>query len=524
MEPLPIETARVSLVSAALRTRIISIVAITLATTVLAALFVWKSPDSYISSVEIMLTPSVGNALGPDSARSGDQINVAMQTEAGLIASPPVAELVGKDVGAVVEPGDTDVSAAVAPNTQIIRVEYVAQTKERARDYADAYAQAVLESRKQRSENSLKGQLDALKKQEEDAVAGLKQASTAVADSNSPEAVGLVQLYTNRLAAIQDRVGVLEATPTSPGSVISPASEPASSDALPAPLLILAGMLAGLAIAGIWAVSREWNDDRIRATLEGVVNDQPVMGVVSSDLGSGTPVDAEAYRMVRTALLAASAPPSTIVVAAVDQTMIDESQHVALSTAAALSASGYTACVIDATLTEGPIARRAGRRHRKGLASALVAGSMLGVTPQSVDGVEIIHAENHTETTRELFGSAHMRAVLTELSTRYDYLIVAAPDMGSAEASQLALTADGVMLIAAERVTTRESVRRVTARAEQLGITFLGIVAVRSNGRGRASRRSAKPTEEVARRDLGVSDGPRGDAEPISTRSRAARK
>lgn len=513
-----------NLVSDALRNRVLSILGIALASAALAALIAWKWPDSYTSSVDIMLTPSVGNALAPDSARSGDQINVAMQTEAGLIASPPVSELVGERVGTTVEPGAVDVTATVPANTQIIQVEYVAETGDAAVTYADAYAHALLESREQRSESNVKGQLDALKKQEEAALAGLKQASTSAVDGNSPEAVGMVQLYTNRLAAIQDRVGALEATPVSPGSVISPASTPTSSDALPAPLLILAGLFAGLVIGGVWAVSREWKDDRIRAALEGRIDEHQVMGVVSAGSGGTAGADPEAYRIVRTAVLAASAPPSTIVVAAVDGSLIDEGQRVALNTAAALSASGYTTCLIDATLTEGPIATRAGRRPGKGLASALVAGSMAGVTPQSAGDVQIIDGEQPTEETRELFGSAHMRAVLTELSTRYDYLIVASPEMSSAEASQLALTADGVMLIAAERVTTRESIRRITTRAEQLGITFLGLVAVRSSGGRRTSRRIAGSEDADLHKHIEVPSAQGDDAEATASHGRAAKK
>ena len=524
MEPLPTETERMSLVSDALRNRLVSIVVIAVVTAGLTALIAWKWPDSYTSSVDIMLTPSVGNALAPDSARSGDQINVAMQTEAGLIASPPVSGLVSREVGARVEPGNVDVTATVPANTQIIRVEYVAETEDAAVMYADAYARALLDAREQRSEKSIQGQLDALKKQEEAAAAGLKQASATAVDGASPEAVGLVELYTNRLAAIQDRVGVLEATPVSPGSIISPASSPESSDALPAPILILVGLFGGALAGGVWAIWREWNDDRIRAALEGRVDDLSVMGLVPADPEIRGGDSADAYRTVRTAVLATSAPPSTIVVAPVDQTLFDVAQRVVLNTAAALSASGYTTCVIDATLAPGPISMRPGAKRAKGLASALKAGSMTGVTPQAAGRVEIIDVEDASEETREFFGSAHMRAVLTELSTRYDYLLVASPEMSSAEASQLALAADGVVVVAAERVTTRETIRQVTTRAEQLGITFLGIIAVLPRARVNHSRR------RKATRSVGAQEGDQGSSaheESIDeppTRSRASKQ
>jgi Mrp family chromosome partitioning ATPase/capsular polysaccharide biosynthesis protein len=480
-----------SLVSDALRNRLLSIIGITLVTVALAALLAWKWPDSYTSSVDVMLTPSVGNALGPDSSRSGDQINVAMQTEAGLISSSPVAKLVGKAVGSTVEPGDRAVVATVPANTQIIRIEYGADTADKAVKFADAYAQALLDSRDQRSTDSVASQLEALKKQEDAAAAGLKQASADAVSSKSPESTGMVQLYTNRLAAIQDKVGTLEATPTSPGSIISPASRPTSSDGIPAPLLILAGLVIGLVLGGIYAISRERGDDRIRAAMDGAVDDCPVMGVVPSGAGLGTETSTEAYRAVRTAVLASSAPPSTVVVSAVDESLIDEAQQVALSTASALAASGYRTCLVDASLTDGPIAEMQGANTGVGLAGALATGEVKGVELRTAAGFQIVDGGLTSEDTRERFGGAHMRSMLAGLAEEFDYVLVASPDLGTPEANELALSAGGVMLVAAEQHTKREEIRRVTLRAEQLGIDLLGIVAVTRSEQRRRRRRVA---------------------------------
>ena len=131
------------LVSDAIRSRYRSILLFALVGTALAGIAAWAWPQAYTSTADVMLTPSVGNALAPDSARSGDQINVAMQTEAALIVSPPVAALVSEDVGDDVEPGDVGVTATVLPNTQIIRIEYSADTADEAVDMAGAYASAL---------------------------------------------------------------------------------------------------------------------------------------------------------------------------------------------------------------------------------------------------------------------------------------------------------------------------------------------------------------------------------------------
>lgn len=493
MEPLPTETVRTSLVSDALRNRVLSIIGIALVTTALAALLAWKWPESYTSDIDVMLTPTVGNALAPDSARSGDQINVAMQTEAGLIASSPVAKLVGPAVGSSVEPGDSAVSATVPANTQIIRIEYRAATAAEAVKFAEGYAKALLESRQQRSESDVSTQLEALKKQEDAALAGLKQASADAVSSKSPEASGMVQLYTNRLAAIQDKVGALQATPTSPGSIISPATRPTSSDGVPAPLLILAGLAIGLLLGVIYAISRERSDDRIRAALEGAVDDIPVMGVVPSTavaIGANT----EAYRAVRTALLASSTPPSTVVISAVDDSLVEAAQRVALSTASALAASGYKTCLIDATLTDGPIEGLRVSATGTGLAGVLATGTITGVDQIAVGGFDLVGGGGLPDESRERLGSAHMRSALAALAEEYDYVLVASPDMGTPEANELALPAGGVILVAAERRTNREDIRRVTIRAEQLGIVFMGIVAVVSTGKRERRRRRAATT------------------------------
>lgn len=507
MESLPTETVRVNLISDAIRNQFALILGSALIGVLLAGLVAVKLPDSYTSSVDIMLSPTTGNALAPDSARSGDQINVAMQTEAGLISSPAVAELVGEAIGSIVEPGDPNVSAAVPSNTQIIRVAYSADTVADAVKLSDAYARAFLEYRSNRTKSSITSQLDVLKEQEEAAAEGLRTAGSAAQDGDSPEAIGLVQLYTNRLSAIQEKIGTLEATPSMPGSVISPASPATASDGLPTALLIIAGLGLGLGVGGVLAIWRERSDDRIRASIEGWVNDQQVMGVVGAGAFQSMSVKTEAYRTVRTALLASAAPPSTIVISAVDDTLADDAQRVALGTASALATSGYRTCLIDASLTNGVISSEVGDRAGIGFSGALRASSASGIVPLTVDGFDVVDGGTVTEATREQYGSAGVQTVLTEISRGYDYVLLATPDMGAPEASELALATDGVVLVVAERRTTRSAIRRVTRRAQQLGIGFVGVIAVELAGRrGRGRRRAGGSAERSKLREIGASE------------------
>lgn len=443
MEPLPTETARARLIGRALRRRWVTVVAFTVGATVAAGAVAWVWPTSYTSTVEVMLTPVIGNTLAPDSARSGDQINVAMQTEAGLIGSPPVADLVSGFVDAPVEPSDSRVTATVLANTQIIEISYTADTADDAVLFADAYARALLKSRSDKAADEIDSQLAVMEQQQSAALAGLKQASADASAEGSLEANGMVQLYTNRLAALQEAVGTLDATPTEPGSVISPASRPTSSDGVPAPLLIAVGLLVGLLAGVLFAVSREWGDDRIRADVGGYVGDLPIVGVMDATASGVDDRSDEAFRLVRASLLASMPPPSTVAFAGVDESFDPLARRVADGVGEALAMAGYATEVVDVTSARG---------------------------------------------------GAEMRARLAEAGRVHDYVVIASPAMSMAEGNEMAMAAECTILIAGDGTTTGAQIHQTAARADQFGVRVLGVVAVRTRRRSR--RRATHDAEE----------------------------
>lgn len=445
-------------------------------------------PTSFTSSADVLLNPAPGNALTIDSARSGDQINVAMQTEAGLVKSPAVAKLVSASVGEIVPASNTDLKVTIPPNTQIVRLQYTGESPRTAQLFAAAYADALLSNREDQAKASVSGELDLLEKQAEDATAGLAKAAKGATGAVPPaDAVAQVQLYTNRLATIQDQIGSLQVSAVKPGALISPASLPLSADGFPpvvvATAVTILGLLVGAAIA-IWA---ERADDRIRARAEGSVGSVPVMGVVPSGLtgasrgligSDGEEMMADAYRGVRAAALSMAGPPSVLAISALEESLEAASGRVAVNLAASIAATQHSVVLVDATLGSGAISRLAGVQSDRGLADALREELDQAPTVQSGAGYSVVSGGQTALTARELLASVHFHRVLHELTERHDYVILAGPPLSVSEGSEVALAAAGLIVVAAERRSERGSVLRVVARATQLGIAVLGLVAV----------------------------------------------
>ncbi|MBM6402081.1 hypothetical protein [Phycicoccus sonneratiae] len=479
---------RVGLLADAMRNRWRTIALTVFVVGLLGALVVLRLPVSYTSTTDVLLNPTPGNALTTDSARSGDQINVAMQTEAGLVKSPPVADIVGVTVHERVEAAASEVEVSVPPNTQIVRIEYTAGSAREAQRYASAYADALLEYRRNQAQSNVTGQLDLLKQQSDSASAGLKKAAASAGGSDpSAEAVAQVQLYTNRLATLQDQIGSLEATPIAPGGVVTPATLATTADGLPVVLLIVVAVLIGLVLGIGLAIWRERTDDHIRSAADGDVESLPVMGVVPAGIAhghsgiltkDGGPM-ADAYRGVRASLYAKAPAPAVVVVAGLDEHLERAAHRVAVNLAASISVSGHSVCLVDATLTEGSIRELTGVRNHRGLADAIHEGGLKRVpVSRARGGYHVVTGGTVDASMREQLASSRLRGVLDELGERHEYVVVASPVISLSESTELALASTGVVLVAADRRSLRDDVRRTMRRVGHLGISVLGLVTV----------------------------------------------
>ncbi|MBY6678737.1 polysaccharide biosynthesis tyrosine autokinase [Rhodococcus sp. BP-332] len=249
---------------------------------------------------------------------------------------------------------------------------------------------------------------------------------------------------------------------------------------------LFGGLILGLATAvGRSALdSTVHTDDDIAAGAAG-----PVLGVVPRQedanadsllLGSSFPTAEEAFREIRTAILAlrTGTPPRTIVVAA--PTVGTGSTTVAAGLAAALADTGRSVALIDADFRGGRLPTLFGIGGVPGLSELLRGKATLddAVVPTDRDNLSIIGTGVATESSSALFGRVTMNEMVKQLHEYFEFVIIDAPPvLCSADAAVLAGVADGVLLVALLGSTTSADLTHSVGKLGLSGASVLGCVA-----------------------------------------------
>ena len=513
METLPRDDVRLHIVADAMRRRLALVLVVAFVVTAAVGTYALRIAPQYTSSAKLLLRPIPGNALSPDSAKNGQQMTVAMETEAGLVNSPGVAELVGKELKSVVSAGSTSVSATVPPNTQIVQVQYTDSSAAKAQAGTQAYADAFLKFRAEQAKDNLDHQLEILGKQARTTAENLKKVAADAASSKpSADAAAQVQVYTNRLANLQDSIGQLESTNTDAGSIVTPAGLPEGRGGISPLFFIAFAALLGLGAGVSLAIWRERNDDRVRAASETTVAGMPFLSVLPTghheaggviDSGSADATLVDAYRRGRASLMVAAPSPAVVAVSAVDAAAHGPSvSRVTANLAISLSSAEHSVCVVDATLEGGEIAALLDVPSAPGLTEILLhqEGDVRSLPHNH--GVTVLPGGRTPQRSRELYASPHFASILAALRDRFDYVLIAAPPASTPDGNEVALAADGVVVLLTDCRTTHAAVWDVVGRARQLGVTVFGAVAL------------PRPKR--------LTRGPRADAHSVSERQGTA--
>ena len=501
MESLPYADAREHLVRDALRRNIALILALGVVFGLVAWLVTSKATASYSSQAKVLIEPTVGNALSPDSATSSQRVTVAMTTEAALVDSPTIAEGVGKELGMSTSDVTDATTASVPANTQLILITFTDDDEATAQKGAQEVADQYLAYRKSQSQAVVKTQVDNLTKQEKAVSESLSNAgkSAAVTDAK-PDANAQVQLYASRLATIQNNIATAQATSTNPGSVVMPATKPAAVsniiDSILVPVAVLLGLLLGFALA-LW---RERRDDRVRGTSEHVIAGAPVLAVVprkapgARALATGSDdVVSESYRLARAGVLASRGSKGKVfaVVGAADGVGVAD---VAANLGIALARAGYSVVVADATGGAESIGRLAGVEATAGFSELLRGESADGTPWTGTDaGVDVVVAGADPASTTDLFHSDAMVRAVAALAGQHDFTILAGAPITSAEGSGVVLSADSTLVVLEERRSTHAQAELAVQRSTELGTPVLGFVTVPVRGKGDSASRPAAP-------------------------------
>lgn len=276
---------------------------------------------------------------------------------------------------------------------------------------------------------------------------------------------------------------------------ISPAVAPGKPFAPDVPQNVMLGIALGLVLGLSWATLRTTLDTKVRDETDlRRVTPAPLLGTVSMDPAAArkTPavvaaplsVRAEDYRQLRTNLqfVDAAHRPRSIVVTS---SRGGEGKSVTTTNLAlTLAESGVSVCLVDGDLRRPSVAAYLGLEGAVGLTTVLIGQAELDDVLQ--DGghprLAVLTSGQIPPNPSEMLASEAMQALLTELTERYDVVLVdSAPLLPVTDAAVLSKTTDGVLLVVGSGIATRDQVAASLSKLETIGSRLLGVVLNRTS-------------------------------------------
>lgn len=327
------------------------------------------------------------------------------------------------------------------------------------------------------------------------------QSTTALIDitvtrPSAEQAAAIANAVAEGLAAAVADLSPAQATggPSVVITPISPAVAPGKPFAPDVPQNVMLGIALGLVLGLSWATLRTTLDTKVRGETDlRRVTPAPLLGTVSMDPAAArkTPavvaaplsVRAEDYRQLRTNLqfVDAAHRPRSIVVTS---SRGGEGKSVTTTNLAlTLAESGVSVCLVDGDLRRPSVASYLGLEGAVGLTTVLIGQAELDDVLQ--DGghprLAVLTSGQIPPNPSEMLASEAMQELLTELTERYDVVLVdSAPLLPVTDAAVLSKSTDGVLLVVGSGIATRDQVAASLSKLETIGSRLLGVVLNRT--------------------------------------------
>ncbi|TQR85420.1 polysaccharide biosynthesis tyrosine autokinase [Mycobacterium hodleri] len=199
---------------------------------------------------------------------------------------------------------------------------------------------------------------------------------------------------------------------------------------------------------------------------------------------------AEAFRRIRTNLqfLAVDNPPRVIVVAS--SLPSEGKSTTAINIALALAEAEHSVVLVDGDMRRPMLDKYLNVVGTVGFSTVLSGGASLSEVLQKTTfpGLTVLTSGPTPPNPSELIGSLAAQKVLGELRAQFDYVIVdSSPLLAVTDATILATSADGVLLIARYGQTKREQLSQAIRNLKDVGVSPLGTVFTMTPARGDGS-------------------------------------
>ncbi len=455
--------------------------------------------EKYVSESDVNVRPVTTSVVVENIDRL-----LNMGTERELARSDDVAQLakarldkLGWDESLVKVKKRLGVS--VLGSTQILSISCSADTRPRAQQCAQAFAESYLDFKKadatatrDATRANVQGALGPIEekiRQAQDRLASVPPATPAQAQA---EAV---------LKSLEDEASPYRATladlngidTNNPGTIVSPANRPTAA-ASPKPKLNgIMGAFFGFFLGLLAAFARDRVDGRLRgkSDLEAHLR-APVLATVPRTRRNGRAAPtlvtmqhphspaSEAYRALRTRILVMAERQGMKTIMVASPTGEDGKTAIAANLAVALSQVGKRVVLLSADLRKSDIHTYFGLDNERGLSNVLAGEMPPWEAVQEPPGLERLWVFGSGPTPAqpaELLQSELMRELLAERRKVADFVIIEAPAaLDASDCLALAPLVDGILVVADARRTARDDVTLVREQFEQVGGTVLGAV------------------------------------------------
>jgi capsular exopolysaccharide synthesis family protein len=255
-------------------------------------------------------------------------------------------------------------------------------------------------------------------------------------------------------------------------------------------LIAITGLLAGLALGVLYALGRQLLDTRIRTERDVErVTESPVIGSVPRrDRAAGITLlaaprssAAEGYRRIRANLEFADVDAPIRSLAVTSALPGEGKTTTAVNLALALGEHSSSVLLVDADLRRPTVAQTTGLEGAVGLTSVLVGAVALDDAVQPwAGGVDVLTSGSVPPNPNQLLGSAAMASLMSELTARYEFVVLDTPPiLPAADALTLAHLTDGALVVTRVRSTRRAQLAEATDALDGVNARTLGVVLTR---------------------------------------------
>ena len=466
---------------------------VTLLVTMLAAGYSFTRTPIYSSTAEVLVRSTL---TSPFDTASPD---LSLQTEARVVTSTAVADIVRTLVGSSAHPEQLldHVSVTVPAETEVLQITFSDASPASAQRGAEMFARAYLQFRSQQASDTVARYRDGLQTEIgvlDSQIEAQHQTIRQLVPSSERwlEALRQLDSLQARRISLQEQLATVTTLSVDPGQVIHEAELPRAPGSPRHVFDIAMGLFLGLVLGVVAAVARERYRDVITDAdaLERSIG-APVLGVVprlrASRRTSGQLIAlteqrsgvAEAYRTLRTNLLAVSNQPRSLKTILVTSAEMREGKTTtAANLAVSLALAGKDVVLMCADLRNPRIHALFGMQSDEGLAQVLTGELSIAdsLWDSSIPHLRVLQSGSVSTLLDpvELLQSGRMLEVLAYCKEAEFVVIDGPPVLGVADSLALAPMVDGVIVVADAKRGTRASAATAAYQLDQVGGHVVG--------------------------------------------------